>query len=69
MQSFPENTLVLSKIDKNIATFKDTYVLVSGFESDLRMKISQIVENATEVVHKNYVQLKILDAPLYKYVF
>eukprot|EP01126_Amoeba_proteus_P031850 TRINITY_DN3116_c0_g2_i5.p1 TRINITY_DN3116_c0_g2~~TRINITY_DN3116_c0_g2_i5.p1 ORF type:complete len:337 (-),score=76.24 TRINITY_DN3116_c0_g2_i5:291-1301(-) len=45
---FPENEIVLRKIDTYIQDFESSYVLVRGFEDDAREKISKLVETAWE---------------------
>eukprot|EP01127_Copromyxa_protea_P002855 TRINITY_DN12788_c0_g1_i1.p1 TRINITY_DN12788_c0_g1~~TRINITY_DN12788_c0_g1_i1.p1 ORF type:complete len:503 (-),score=54.06 TRINITY_DN12788_c0_g1_i1:7-1491(-) len=48
LRSFPENEIVLRKIDQNTEQFKQSYVLVKGFEDDAREKVSKLVETAIE---------------------
>lgn len=49
LRSFPENEIVLRKIDQHTEDFKQSYVLVQGFEDDAREKVSKLVEDAIEV--------------------
>jgi len=50
LSSFPENELVLRKIDAKIVEFQETYLLVKGFESELSTKVNHIVDNAAEML-------------------
>jgi len=49
LSSFPEDELVLRKIDQYIDNFKETYIMVKGFENDAREKVEKLVEFATDV--------------------
>jgi len=50
LSSFPEDEIVLRKIDQYIDNFKETYVVVKGFENDARVKVEKLVEFATDVM-------------------
>lgn len=47
---FPENTLVLKKIEEYISNFCNTYFIVKGFEHHARRKVEELVERAAEVI-------------------
>lgn len=51
LASFAENEIVLRKIDQLITNFKETYLLVKGFEVDARAKVEKLVEFAIDVPH------------------
>ena len=49
LASFPENTIVLRKIDELAQNFCRAYILVKGSESHIEDRTRKIVEQATEV--------------------
>lgn len=50
LRAFPENEIVLRKIDTYVEDFKESYILVKGFESDAREKVAMIVETSIEML-------------------
>eukprot|EP01125_Pyxidicula_operculata_P017104 TRINITY_DN5955_c0_g1_i1.p1 TRINITY_DN5955_c0_g1~~TRINITY_DN5955_c0_g1_i1.p1 ORF type:complete len:445 (+),score=42.31 TRINITY_DN5955_c0_g1_i1:11-1345(+) len=48
LYQFPENTIVLRKVNEKIQEFLHTYVIVKGFEAHVRSKIAVIVDMAVE---------------------
>ena len=57
LKSFPENEIVLKKIDSYIEDFKQSYVLVKGFEDDAQNKVAKLIENAVEVISILFLNL------------
>lgn len=49
LESFPENIIVLRKIDQLTKNFCMTYVMVKGAETHIQERVTKIVEQATEV--------------------
>lgn len=55
LSSFPENTIVLLKINQLSNNFCDSYILVKGSESMIKDRVRKIVEKATEVKSKKII--------------
>jgi hypothetical protein len=49
LDSFPENEIVLQKIDEMTGEFNQTYVIVKGFESHVVRKVQELYNYAVEV--------------------
>lgn len=49
LDSFPENEIVLQKIDETTGEFNKTYVIVKGFESHVVRKVQELYNYAVEV--------------------
>ena len=49
LASFPENEIVLNKINQLTNNFCSTYILVKGSEAHITERVCKIVEKATEV--------------------
>jgi hypothetical protein len=48
LESWPENDLVLKKVQGQVQSFAHSYVIVRGFESQLIERVRQLVEFAVE---------------------
>lgn len=48
LESWPENDLVLKKVQSQVQSFAHSYVIVRGFESQLIARVRQLVEFAVE---------------------
>lgn len=50
LDSFPENEIVLQKIDETTGEFNKTYVIVKGFESHVVRKVQELYNYAVEAL-------------------
>ncbi len=48
LESWPENDLVLKKVQSQVQSFAHSYVIVRGFETQLIARVRQLVEFAVE---------------------
>ena len=50
LESFPENDLVLKKIEQYIRAFYKNYFIVKGFEHHSKKKVEELIERASDVI-------------------
>eukprot|EP01124_Arcella_intermedia_P004711 TRINITY_DN12699_c0_g1_i1.p1 TRINITY_DN12699_c0_g1~~TRINITY_DN12699_c0_g1_i1.p1 ORF type:complete len:491 (-),score=53.01 TRINITY_DN12699_c0_g1_i1:2-1423(-) len=58
LNHFPENEIVLQKLDHKLNEFQDSYVIVKGFEGTLRDKVGSIVEYLSEMLFCANLELR-----------
>lgn len=79
LESWPENDLVLKKVQGQVQSFAHSYVIVRGFESQLIARVRQLVEFAVEqllcankefrAVQHNSMVLRDLSLVIERYVY